>query len=179
MEATVCRIQQKGRSNDYALVNSSDFQYSEMGIVDATVILNNPAISLYSVDPTQQKAIFVETDPEVDISLPPFYYQSQYRYARRLLVTSFETLYELADATEENIDKLVVIYAVGRCGSTWLSKIFAQASGVLSLSEPDVFSQIVLFEIRMVAMSVSFSSCSTVAYDLFVNPFKEISLLMY
>ncbi|WP_416670003.1 sulfotransferase domain-containing protein [Egbenema bharatensis] len=144
MEATVCRIQQKVRSNDYALVSPNDFQYSEIGIVDATVILNNPAISLYSVDPTQRKAIFVETDPEIDISLPPFYYQSQYCYARRLFLTSFETLYELADVAEKNIDQLVVIYSVGRCGSTWLSKIFAQASGASSLSEPDVFSQIVL-----------------------------------
>ena len=36
-----------------------------------------------------------------------------------------------------------MIYSVGRCGSTLLSKVFNQVDTVLSLSEPDVFSQIV------------------------------------
>ncbi|MFQ3613023.1 MAG: sulfotransferase [Cyanobacteriota bacterium] len=144
MKATICRIEQKCRPNDYTLVSPRDFQYSEVEIVDALIILNNPAISLYSVDLIQKKAIFVETQPGVDISRAPFYYQDQYRHARRLFLTRFETLYELADIAGKSIEKIVVLYSVGRCGSTWLSKIFAQAAGVLSLSEPDVFSQIVL-----------------------------------
>lgn len=46
-------------------------------------------------------------------------------------------------AIEEPIEKMIMIYSVGRCGSTLLSKVFNQIETVLSLSEPDVFSQIV------------------------------------
>ena len=43
----------------------------------------------------------------------------------------------------EPIKEIIIIYSVGRCGSTLLSKVFNQVDSVLSLSEPDVFSQLV------------------------------------
>jgi hypothetical protein len=76
-------------------------------INDATAVVCTPAISLYCIDHTKEQAIFVETAPEVDISLSPFYYQGQYHHARRLFAVCYETLYGLAIAVEANVEKLI------------------------------------------------------------------------
>jgi Sulfotransferase family len=38
--------------------------------------------------------------------------------------------------------RLILIYSVGRCGSTLVSHLLNQAKGVVSLSEPDVYTQL-------------------------------------
>ncbi|NET75552.1 sulfotransferase [Okeania sp. SIO1F9] len=86
--------------------------------------------------------MFVETPLDIDLSQAPFFYQSQYNHAQKLIAVPFSELSELLESIE-TIKNIVIIYSVGRCGSTLLSKVFNKVNNVLSLSEPDVFSQIV------------------------------------
>lgn len=50
-----------------------DFHYQEANTVDINIILEKPNISLYCLDFSRKWAIFVETDPEVDIDQFPFF----------------------------------------------------------------------------------------------------------
>ncbi|MGK7882631.1 MAG: sulfotransferase [Crocosphaera sp.] len=142
MTSKILNIQKKNRTPANTLAKLEDFDYLEGEEIDAKIIIENPHISLYCLDLQNQQAIFVETPREVDIYDPPFLYQAQYENAQRLFAVPFDELTQLAQ-TLDPIENLVLIYSVGRCGSTLLSKVFNQVDTVLGLSEPDVFSQLV------------------------------------
>ena len=142
MSATVLHIQAKKRTPANTVVKLEDFDYQEGEIIDPLTIVKNPNITLYCLDPQNQRAIFVETPRDIDLSQPPFYYLAQYEHAQKLIAIPLEELSQLVKNIEP-IEQLIVIYSVGRCGSTLLSKVFNQVDTVVSLSEPDVFSQIV------------------------------------
>lgn len=142
MSTKVLQIQNKNRTPANTIAKLEDFDYVEGETIDAKTIIRNPNISLYCLDPQNQRAIFVETPLDVDLSQAPFFYQAQYDQSQKLIAVPFEELPELAQDIEP-IEQLVLIYSVGRCGSTLLSKVFNQVDTVLSLSEPDVFSQLV------------------------------------
>ena len=143
MNSKILHIQSKQRPNPLSIVKLQDFDYIEGENIEPKTIIENPNISLYCLDPQNQKAIFVETPSDLDLSDASFFHQAQYEHAQRLIAVPFQDLYQLAVVLEEPIKKLVMIYSVGRCGSTLLSKVFNQVDRVVSLSEPDVFSQIV------------------------------------
>lgn len=149
MGGHVLQIQRKTRERSNSIVNLQDFDWTEAAAIDASTVLNNPNASLYCLDLDNKRFIFVETPPDQDLSAAPFYYQAQYELAQRLFAIPFKDFSPLTKTLETIIkQQLVFIYSVGRCGSTLLSRIFAQADGVLSLSEPDVFSQLVALRNR-------------------------------
>jgi hypothetical protein len=142
MIAKVLYIQSKQRPDPLSIVKLQDFDYIEGENINPKIIIESPNISLYCLDPQNQQAIFVETPLEIELSNAPFFFQAQYEYSQQLIAVPLENLPQLMTAIEEPIEKLIMIYSVGRCGSTLLSKVFNQIETVLSLSEPDVFSQI-------------------------------------
>ena len=142
MSTKVLHIRAKNRTPDPTFAKLEDFDYQEGEIVDPLTIIKNTNISLYCLDLENQRAIFVETPLDIELSQAPFFYQSQYDHAQKLIAIPFSELPQLLESIEP-IKNLVIIYSVGRCGSTLLSKVFNQVDTVLSLSEPDVFSQIV------------------------------------
>ena len=142
MSAKILHIQRKNRTPNITVVGLQDFDYREGETIDSFTVVEKPNISLYCLDPIDKRAIFVETPINIDLSQPPFYYLAQYEHAEKLIAVPFEDLPELVNRIDR-IAQLITIYSVGRCGSTLLSKVFNQLDTVLSLSEPDVFSQIV------------------------------------
>ena len=143
MAAKVLHIKRKLNIPTESLVNVRNFRYQEGEDVDAGIIIRNPSLSLYCLDDSKKRAIFVETPPDIDLSEAPFYYQAQFQHALRLIAVPYEDLHRLAREAGDPFEKLVLIYSVGRCGSTLLSRVFNQVHEVVSLSEPDVFTQIV------------------------------------
>jgi hypothetical protein len=143
MNTKILHIQSKNRTPASLIANLQDFNYEIGESIDPKTILENPYISLYCLDLENQQAIFVETPSDIDIYEAPFLYQAQYEYAERLIAVPLEELHQLAANIKDSIGQIAMIYSVGRCGSTLLSKVFSQVDTVLSLSEPDVFSQIV------------------------------------
>lgn len=110
----------------------------------ADVVLDNPDVSLYCLDDENRQALFVETSAGVNLLDGPFFYLAQYEHAQRLFAVDYETLHRLADGPADHATNLVLIYSVGRCGSTLISQALNAVKGVLSYSEADVFTQIAM-----------------------------------
>jgi len=121
-----------------------NFRLREIGQLPVGKILENPHISLYSLDFENSRAVFVETPADVDLSQAPFFFNTQFEKAKRILTISFETMIQLAKSVTIDDNRLIFIYSVGRCGSTLASQIFAQIPGVINISEPYVLSQLVI-----------------------------------
>ena len=134
-------IQEKVRAGPGA-VRPSDFAVRDGGSVEPELVLRNPNVSLYCLDFEKGCALFVETPPERDLLKEPFLYAAQYEAATRLIQVPFEALHRLADEVSIDGSQLIFVYSVGRCGSTLVSRVFNEMEAVESLSEPDVFTQL-------------------------------------
>ena len=142
MIARILHIQKKHQTQigeHISLNNLQDFDYVEGEAIEPQVILEKPNISLYCLDPQNQRVIFVETPENMDLTDTPFFFKAQYKYAQRLIGVPYKNCHQLAKSIEDSIQQLVLIHYVGRCGSTLLSKIFNQVYTVVSLSEPGIF----------------------------------------
>jgi hypothetical protein len=120
----------------------ADFTVTPGDPITADIVRANPHISLYCLDDATKRAIFVELPPEADLAKAPFVYQTQYEQAQRLIALPYDSFIQMAHALPP-VDKLIMIYMTGRCGSTLLSHVLNELDSVLSLSEPDVATQFV------------------------------------
>jgi hypothetical protein len=142
MSAYVFEIAGRTRRHPVMPVDPADFEPGEGAPIDARIVLEQPNISLYCLDPQHQRALFVETHPDVDLTAAPFYYQAQYEAAERLIGVPYALCHQLAQDVTLEERNLLLIYSVGRCGSTLVSKVLNATDGVVSLSEPDVYTQL-------------------------------------
>jgi hypothetical protein len=146
MRAQVFTIVSKDKTDPALFPSPWDFSLIEEGTIPFQKILKNPMISLYCLDPINNNAIFVKTSPDIYLNEFPFYAGAQYQHAVQVIKTSYDTLHQLADQIDLDERRLILIYNVGRSGTTVTSAAFDQVENVISFSEPDVFSQLV--EIR-------------------------------
>jgi hypothetical protein len=144
MTTTILNIVNKVKQDPTGFVAITDFDVTLGDLIEPQQILHDPTISLYCLDHANERAIFVQTPIDIDLTVHPFFYQAQYEHAHQLIAVPYETLHRLANEMEAHKRKLLLIYSVGRCGSTLLSQVFDQVDGILSLSEPDFFTNIVL-----------------------------------
>jgi hypothetical protein len=142
MAAELLAIVGRNRPSPIGLAEPGDFRTATVGETDVSLVLR-PEVSLYCLDDARRRALFVECDPGVDLAAAPFYYQAQFEHARRLVAISYDMLHRVAGELPDPGERLVLLYSTGRCGSTLLSRAFAQVPGVVSLSEPDVPTQLV------------------------------------
>jgi hypothetical protein len=145
MQAHVLQITARKRQDPIAFAEPADFEFSQGAAIDPQIIITNPLISLYCLDHANRRALFVETSPGVDLTQAPFYYQAQYENAIRLIGIPYETLHQLANQIPVDHACLIFIHSVGRSGSTLLSAALNAIPGTIDYSEPDVFTQLVLF----------------------------------
>ncbi|MCA9931697.1 MAG: hypothetical protein KC419_24610, partial [Anaerolineales bacterium] len=141
MSATILNIESKYRTNPAAWVSVNDFTTTVGTAVNASVVMQ-PNVSLYCLDHPNRRFIFVETPEDVDLSQHPFFFQAQFEHAQRLIAVPYDVLHRMAAAAPLDDEKLILLYSVGRCGSTLLSEVFNQFDDVISLSEPDVFTDL-------------------------------------
>ena len=143
MKARILNIESRRRKNHLGITSPADFYFSEGDTIDAQVVIESPNISLYCLDHEYKRAIFAETHADVDLSQAPFYYQAQYESAVRLFAVPYEELHRLANDIHLDSKCLILIYSVGRSGSTLLSTALNQVDNIVSLSEPDIYTQLV------------------------------------
>jgi hypothetical protein len=110
----------------------SDFVLQTGRAVDRSR-LADPDVSPYCFDVAREELLCVSTP---DISQATFLYQAQRESARSVIMAPFEALPETRRSP-------TLIFSIGRCGSTLLTKAFA-AAGVRAVSEPDYFTQAAL-----------------------------------
>ena len=144
MMATTFDIVDRPSERRFRQADIRNFRLREVGQVPAEKILENPHITLYSLDFENSQAVFVETPADVNLSQAPFYFTTQYEHATRVLTIPFETMVQLAQSVAVDENRLVFIHSIGRCGSTLASQIFAQIPGVINMSEPDALTLLVV-----------------------------------
>lgn len=145
MNANLLDITARKRQNPIGIANPSDFEFGEGAAIDPELVVTNPLISLYCLDHANQRALFVETKSGVDLSQAPFFYQAQYENTVNLFGVPYETLHHLASNISLDSDCLIFVYSVGRSGSTLLGSALNAIDGIVGISEPDVFTQLVVF----------------------------------
>src|SRR6185295_633268 len=96
MQAYELTIEAKVKPNPFSIVSADDFHVQTGRSIDPYVVLEQPTLSLYCLDHANQRALFVDTPPEVDLLRAPFYFIAQYEAARRLIAVSYATLHTLA-----------------------------------------------------------------------------------
>jgi hypothetical protein len=145
MIANLLEITARKRRDPFAVADPADFEFKEGPSIDPQTVLTDPLISLYCLDHANRRALFVETAPGVDLSLAPFFYQAQYENTVRLIGVPYETLHDLASRISLDDQQLILVYSVGRTGSTLLGSALNAVEGIVGLSEPDVFTQLVTY----------------------------------
>jgi hypothetical protein len=120
----------------------SDFETKEAPPLEADFLIRDPHYSLYCVDPRDQSLSFIRTAAVIEPGRHPFLYLAQYREAREIVTLPLEFAHRLAASIEFDPNRVTFLHSTGRCGSTLLSRAFAIVPGVVSLSEPDVFTRL-------------------------------------
>lgn len=141
-QARWLNICERRRSQPLSLVAAEDFLTRDAGPAEAAELLQQPRLSLYCLDASAQRAIFVECPDPDALYARPFLYQAQYEAATRLLSVPYAELHALAAQVRVPADRISFIFSVGRCGSTLLSRTLARQPRIRSLSEPDVYWQL-------------------------------------
>lgn len=144
MQSYELTIDAKVKSDPFTIVSANDFLVQTSRAIDPHVVLEQPNLSLYCLDHANQRALFVETSPEVDLLQAPFYFIAQYEAAQRLIAVPYATLHALAREVKLDSQRIILLYSTGRCGSTLLSHVLNQNPLIASFSEPDIFSQLVM-----------------------------------
>jgi len=139
METHQLNIEGK-KDQDASVAGLSDFRYTDVGVVESNVVVENPEISLYCLDDEGKKAIFVELPAGIELTKAPFVYDAQLKNAQRLYAVPYELFTRLASTLPE-VHRPIFIHISGRSGSTLLSHVFNDSNVVISLSEPDVVTQ--------------------------------------
>lgn len=148
MSARALHIVEKVAPLEYFPAVPQNFVLRPGEPVPPQLVLDDPDISLYCLDNEQRVALFVQTAPGVDLTAAPFCYLAQYQHAQRLIAVPYDTLHELAAGLPAYAGRLILLYSVGRCGSTLISQALNAVPGVRSYSEPDVFTQITMLRHR-------------------------------
>lgn len=143
MEAVVYPIDARSRDIEADKASLAHFDLGGGTTVSARIVVDQPGWSIYCLEIESRQAVFVETDPDVDLSDAPFMYFKQYQEARCVALVSFETLFELAETLPEP-GRLAFIFNIGRCGTTLVSAMLNRVAGVWSLSEPDALTDLAI-----------------------------------
>jgi hypothetical protein len=143
MTANLLVIKERKRPDPFAVADPSDFEFEVGEAIDPQMVVTNPRITLYCLDHANQRALFVETAPGVNLSQAPFFYQAQYENTVNLYSVFYDTLHQLADTIALDSQKLMLVYSTGRSGSTLIGFALNAVDGVVGISEPDVFTQLV------------------------------------
>ena len=137
MSARCYKIESRAKDIEVQPADRSDFATSAGRKCAPDLVLSAPGWSPYCIDAKLRELIFVRLPENVDLSLAAFYSVTQFREAQELVAMPLDDLPGLCAALPE--PKLILVFSIGRCGSTLVSHLLRQPGRVLSLSEPSVF----------------------------------------
>lgn len=121
---------------------STDFNCAPDGSISHNELLSDPRYCLYAVDPDTRLFSFVRTKEVLAPTEHAFLYLPQYHQAESLVVASADEMLELAERVSLDAERVVFLHSTGRCGSTLISRALGLCPGVVSVSEPDVFTRL-------------------------------------
>ncbi|NOK71593.1 MAG: hypothetical protein GFH25_541324n36 [Chloroflexi bacterium AL-N10] len=136
------RIVRKYKENPTSVASISDFTLLSDGKIEASDALIDTNIGLYCLDLIERRAVFVHTDKQVNILHFPFVYMAQFDHARYITTLPLDEVNKLSAFSPYK--NLIFIFTTGSSGSTLLKSIYGQCDAIVSVSEPDFISQLVL-----------------------------------
>jgi hypothetical protein len=139
VDATVLRIAARRRTVPFSPAAADDFELVPAGALPAERVVDDATLSVYCADPERRALLFVRTPSQVDLGQVPFVYAAQYEHATEVVSVPYETAFELAERAGFDASRLVLVYSVGRCGSTFVSAALRTVEGAVSFSEPDAY----------------------------------------
>jgi hypothetical protein len=139
VDATVLRIAARRRTVPFTPAAAGDFELVPAGALPAERVVEDATLSVYCADPERRALLLVRTPPRVDLGQVPFVYTAQYEHATEVVSVPYDTAFELAERAGFDASKLVLVYSVGRCGSTFVSAALRTVEGAVSFSEPDAY----------------------------------------
>ena len=185
MARTVYAI--SARSKDLVVMPAgfADFEMTPHGRMTDDQIVSDRNWTLYCMDCDRRAALLVELPAGHDLGSAAFAYVDQFELAQRAVIIPFQDLPDLA-AKMPKPARLINLFNIGRCGSTLLSKIFANVAGVWSLSEPDAITNLSLARFQRdpreasalysAALRLSFRPPAGRENDAFVVKFRSQSV---
>lgn len=130
----------------------NDFEFEEGETVDFLQVWREKAglLTPYALDDSRRRMIFVEIPLESSLTKSTkeanFFYQLQRVSTCGMYAVPYDIVNQVASeqAGNEALENSIMLYSTGRCGSTLFSKVLdSTGCGVQSLSEPDVYTQMV------------------------------------
>lgn len=127
------------------IANVNDFAKRYEGEVDFIAYWkeNKNCLTPFCFDYRKQMVVFVETPEHINLATAhPFFYEAQRQHATKLYLVSFDSVKSLMEETEGFDGKPIFLFSTGRCGSTLLCNLMADNADIVSVSEPDFFTQL-------------------------------------
>lgn len=174
MHANLLEITARNKRDFFTVADPSDFDFVEGEAVDPHLVVTNPLVSLYCLDHARRRALFVETAAGVDLSQAPFFYQAQYENTVKLIAVPYETLHALARTISLDDSKVILVYSVGRTGSTLLGSALHAVEGMVGISEPDAFTQLVAARLSDGSNDAEISALVETCLKLLCKPTEQI-----
>ncbi len=115
-----------------------DFALSDEREAPASIILEQPGWSPYCIDHEAGELVLTRLPASIDLAKSSFYFVAQYRQAEQVLKLPLAEIEPLTAGLPD--PTVVVIYSIGRCGTTLASLALNQSPHAWSLGEPEVFN---------------------------------------
>jgi hypothetical protein len=143
MQATLHAIEARLIDNELWPAALGNFRLGAGKAVAAGRAVEEPGWSLYCLDWASRRALFLDIGAEIDLAQEAFVHGTQFRLARRALLVPFDALQGLA-ATIPAPRQMILVFNIGRCGTTLVNAMLNEVEGVWSLSEQDVSFDMVM-----------------------------------
>ena len=105
---------------------------------------NKACLTPFCFDYKNKSVAFVETPSDINLlTAHPFFYEAQREHATKLYLVPFDLVILLMNEVNGfEGSKPIFLFSTGRCGSTLLCNLMGDNADIVSVSEPDYFTQL-------------------------------------
>lgn len=144
MEITTYKILERTKRAAISVASISDFRLEPSAVrLDLDQLISDSNILPYCIDLVKGEVVLAELPSNFNIASYSFFYEAQYRNA--IQIHTMKIAHFIASAKKLGRPaRAILIYSMGRCGSTLLIKALNKIEGITTFSEPDIFSQLAI-----------------------------------
>ena len=141
--AQVVKVFAKAHYTEVTAHSGKNFLYTHQKYVSPKYVLENPHVTLFTVD--TKYVYFCETDPDVEIYNTikhPFVFMAHYNEVKKLVIMSIDSFHRMADELGDPKVPVCLVNMTARCGSTLVSQMMNRVPDTRSMSEPFALFQV-------------------------------------
>ena len=147
IERKVLRLRRRVRQD--SLVGLGNFVLGTGKTIDfGRIWRRHPTeLSPFCIDIKRNEVVFVRVASGVDLTTVPFFYHAQRQHAITIYSITFDQLCEFAEELTDDAPNVGFLFSTGRCGSTLLLKLLESSPEVMAISEPDIYTQVIVSDL--------------------------------